>query len=159
MSDIKIKGLTDEDFLNYKKPSMFVAFPHCTFKCEKECGIRCCQNSALATAPEISVDPKALAKRYVENRITSAIVIGGLEPLDDWEQLKDLMSAIRELTQDDIVVYTGYREDEVAGRVEELSKYRNVIVKFGRFRPNQKPHHDEVLGVDLASDGQYAKRL
>ena len=32
-----------------------------------------------------------------------------------------------------------------------------VIVKYGRFRPNQEPHYDEVLGIKLASINQYAK--
>ena len=34
-----------EDFTNYKKPSMYIAFPSCTFKCEGECGQKICQNS------------------------------------------------------------------------------------------------------------------
>ena len=36
---MKLKGLIDEDFVNYKDPSLFLIFPFCTFKCEKECGI------------------------------------------------------------------------------------------------------------------------
>ena len=44
---IKIRGLVDEDFVNYKKPAMFIAFPYCTFKCDKECGYSVCQNSSL----------------------------------------------------------------------------------------------------------------
>jgi hypothetical protein len=37
--------------------------------------------------------------------------------------------------------------------------FKNIIIKFGRFVPN-KPHHiDEVLGIELASDNQYAKRI
>ena len=45
-----IKELRDEDFTNYKLPSMVVGFPSCTFKCEKECpGCKgMCQNSSLA---------------------------------------------------------------------------------------------------------------
>ena len=35
---MRIKFLVDEDFVNYKKPSMFIGFPSCTWKCEKECG-------------------------------------------------------------------------------------------------------------------------
>jgi hypothetical protein len=35
----------------------------------------------------------------------------------------------------------------------------NIIVKFGRYRPNQEPHFDKVLGVELASDNQYAKEF
>ena len=37
-------------------------------------------------------------------------------------------------------------------------QYDNIVVKFGRFRPNQDPHYDNVLGVKLASNNQYAKK-
>ena len=37
--------------------------------------------------------------------------------------------------------------------------YSNIIIKFGRFIPNREPHFDEVLGVNLASNNQYAKRI
>jgi len=40
-----------------------------------------------------------------------------------------------------------------------LSQYKNVIIKFGRFIPNQEPHYDEILGVNLASNNQYARRI
>jgi len=42
---------------------------------------------------------------------------------------------------------------------EVIEEFDNIIVKFGRFRPNQKPHFDEVLGVNLASDNQYAEKI
>lgn len=38
-------------------------------------------------------------------------------------------------------------------------KWKNIIVKFGRFIPNQHPHYDEVLGINLASDNQYAEKI
>ena len=50
-----LKGLIDEDFINYKKPSMVLEFPYCTFKCDKECGRQVCQNSDLASAPNIEI--------------------------------------------------------------------------------------------------------
>ena len=64
---------------------------------------------------------------------------------------------------DDIVIYTGYEEDNdiVQKCLKIIWKYidvKNIIVKYGRFIPDQKPHYDEVLGVNLASDNQYAKR-
>lgn len=34
-----VKEIIIEDFLQYKKPVMFILMPKCTFKCEKECGI------------------------------------------------------------------------------------------------------------------------
>ena len=40
-----------------------------------------------------------------------------------------------------------------------LKKYKNIIVKFGRFIPNQEKQYDEVLGVYLASNNQYGEKL
>ena len=77
-----IKGLIDEDFINYKLCNMFILFPHCTFKCEKECGIKCCQNSPLAKAPAIEIEIDKIVNRYLSNPISKSIVFGGLEPFD-----------------------------------------------------------------------------
>lgn len=79
---MKIKGIIDEDFLNYKKPSMYIAFPKCTFKCDKENKCQLCQNSDLVKKPDIEISVKNLVKRYLENPITKAIVCCGLEPID-----------------------------------------------------------------------------
>lgn len=156
---MKIRGLTDEDFVNYKKPSMFIAFPTCSFKCEKECGVRCCQNSPLAAEKEIEIDSKTLAARYLDNPITSAVVCGGLEPFDSFVDLCSLINTIREFTDDDIVVYTGYKPDEIKPEIALLRGQENIIVKYGRYIPGQKSHFDPVLGVMLASDNQFAERI
>ena len=50
-----VKNILDEDFVNYKKPSMLIAFPSCSFKCERDCGKRVCQNSTLAVSPSHNV--------------------------------------------------------------------------------------------------------
>ncbi len=154
-----IKEIRDEDFTNYKKPCMFIGFPSCSWKCEKECGMRVCQNSALAEAQNISIDIEKLVNRYLSNPITKAIVCGGLEPFDSWNDLKNLVSLLRTQTMDDIVIYTGYREEEIKNKLRYFRSYRNIVVKFGRFVPNQQKHYDEVLGVELASDNQYARRI
>ena len=59
---------------------------------------------------------------------------------------------------DDFVIYTGYYEDEI-GDLDNYKKYGNIIFKFGRFKPNQEKHWDEVLGVYLISDNQYGKKV
>ena len=51
------------------------------------------------------------------------------------------------------------KEEEIKNQLQYLRAYRNIIVKFGRFVPNQQSHYDETLGVYLASDNQYAKRI
>lgn len=154
-----IKGIIDEDFINYKKPAMFIAFPQCSFKCEKECGIRCCQNSDLALSAGIEVSAVALTERYINNHISESIVIGGLEPFDTFDYLVELVDTLRLRTQDDIVIYTGYNEDEVSDKLPRLTKHRNIIIKFGRFVPNDTKRYDEVLGIYLASQNQHAIKL
>lgn len=154
-----IKQLIDEDFTNYKKPSMFIGFPSCNWKCEKECGMRVCQNSTLAESSDIEVDIDGLLDRYTNNPITKSIVCGGLEPFNSWKDLMDLIIKFRLRTDDDIVIYTGYKEDEIGFMINWLSDFPNIVIKFGRFVPNQQPHYDEVLGINLASDNQYARRI
>ena len=155
-----IKGLIDEDFINYKKPCMVIEFPFCTFKCEKECGMRVCQNSALATAKNIHLQVDNLITRYLLNNITSAICFQGLEPLDSWEDVQEFIRKIRKIynCNDDIVIYTGYYKNEIKDKIEWLSQYDNIIIKYGRYIPNQTPHYDKILGVNLASDNQYAEK-
>ena len=152
---MKIKGLITEDFVNYKKASMTIIFPYCTFKCGKDY----CQNSSLAKTPIIEISIDNLVNMYTNNPITEAIVMQGLEPFDSWSDLKKFVKKIREYNNDDIVIYTGYNKDEVIEYVKELSVYPNIIVKFGRYIPNQEKHYDDVLGVHLASNNQYAERI
>ena len=154
-----VKGVIDEDFVNYKVPSMSVVCPYCTFKCDKECGMSVCQNSSLAKADVIDVSIDTLVKRYLRNPITKAIVLNGLEPFDSFEDVFKFIERIREFRKDDIVIYTGYNENEVADYVNRLKNFGNIIIKFGRFVPNNQSHFDDVLGVYLASDNQYAKKI
>lgn len=154
-----VKEIRDEDFTNYKKPSMFIGFSKCTWKCEKECGMRVCQNSTLAETKGVDMEIDRLVDRYINNPITKAVVCGGLEPFDTWKDLKELMIKLRFKTNDDIVIYTGYKEEEIMRSIEWLSQFPNIIIKFGRFIPNQQSHYDDVLGVNLASNNQYARRI
>ena len=164
-----LKGIIDEDFLNYKKPSMYIATPKCSFKCDKECGRAVCQNSSLAHEPTIDITLEGLIGRYLYNPITKAIIISGMEPFDTPEIIYDIVRALRDGdVMDDIVIYTGYTEYELtlddSGRQENatynwLKHYPNIYIKFGRYVPDQEPHYDEVLGVMLASDNQYGKKV
>ena len=154
-----IKKLQDEDFVNYKKPSMFVAFPSCTFKCERECGQKMCQNSALVQSPNIDIKVSELVNRYLSNPITSAIVCGGLEPMDSFEDLWRLIFYLRTKgCNDDVVIFTGYYKNEIPKEyLKRINTVSNIIIKWGRYIPNQQPHYDPILGIKLASDNQYAE--
>ena len=153
---MKIKGLISEDFVNYKKPAMTIMFPHCNgFKC----GAEYCQNSPLSKAEDIEMDISNIVIRYLNNPITESVVMQGLEPFDSWDDLIGLVGCLRHSTDDDIVIYTGYYKEEIADKIALLSKYKNIIIKYGRYIPDQKKHYDEVLGVYLASENQYAERI
>lgn len=159
---MRIKQLIDEDFVNYKYPSMFIGTSYCTWKCCKEqnIDISVCQNSALAESPIINVCNEDIIRRYRNNPITKSFVIGGLEPMMQFDELLSLIKKVRGSgIDDDIVIYTGYYENEIAYETNILKKYKNIIMKFGRYMPNYNKHFDDVLGVYLASDNQYAKKI
>lgn len=156
-----VKDILDEDFVNYKKPSMMIAFPYCSFKCDKECGMAVCQNSPLINEPNIDISYDDICKRYLNNPITKSIVFQGLEPIDSISDVINLIMwfRIKYNCLDDIVIYTGFNKDEIDWVIDKLKWMDNIIIKYGRYIPDQEPHYDEVLGVNLASDNQYAERL
>lgn len=180
---MKIKGIIDEDFINYKIPSMYIATATCTFKCDKEYGNKICQNCDLVKQSDIDISDDTIVERYKANPISKAIVFGGLEPIDQFVQLVSLISKFRiSEIQDDIVIYTGFNKNELENAkwdsylvdpdgveqywrstnlncIEVLQKFENIVIKYGRYIPNQQPHFDNVLGLYLASDNQYAERI
>ena len=156
---MKIKGIIDEDFINYKKPSMFILFNRCSFKCDKECGRAICQNSELAKEKDIEISINKIINRYINNPITKSIVCGGLEPLDSWDDLQCLIINLRYFSNDDIVIYTGYNETELPkDKIDFFELYAPIIVKYGRYIPNEDSYFNEELGVKLAGKNQYTVR-
>lgn len=159
---MKILGIIDEDFVNYKKASMVIEFPYCSLKCDIEYGQPICQNSPLLLEPVIDVSCEKIIERYINNPITEAVICQGMEPLDSIGELLNFLIWLRNqyYCNDDVVIYTGYNKEEIADWVFEcLRIHSNIIIKYGRYIPNQKPHYDPVLGVNLASDNQYAEKI
>lgn len=156
---IRLKGVVMEDFVNYKSSSMFLITSYCDWKCCKEANIdiSVCQNQALVHQPTKKYSYESLYKAYINNPITKAICIGGLEPFQQFDELFRLIGYFRANgCNDTFVIYTGYYPDELP-ELHTLKMYSNIIVKFGRYKPNNQPHYDDVLGVMLISDNQYAE--
>ena len=156
---MQLKGIIDTDTVNYKKISMVLEFPRCDFKCDKECGRKVCQNSDLAAAPNIDINIDEVIASYMNNPMTEAVVCQGLDPMDSLVDLFDFITAFRKISNDDIVIYTGYNKCEIPHIVKSLASYSNIIIKFGRFVPDDQYHYDDVLGINLASMNQYAERI
>ena len=76
-----------------------------------------CQNTALVNAQNIEVSYTDIIKRYLDNPLTSAIVCGGLEPMDSKEDLLELISELRLFYDDPVIIYTGYYKDEIIDKI------------------------------------------
>lgn len=136
---------------------MVIEFPYCSFKCDKECGQQVCQNSALTKAQNITISIDKIITRYINNPITKAIVCQGLEPFDSKDDLYVFLDRFRRQSSDPVIIYTGYTKEELQSELHILESFGNIIIKFGRFIPNQLSHFDDILGVQLASPNQYAE--
>lgn len=158
-----VKGIKEEDFTNYKVPSMFISTCYCNFKCctEADMDVGVCQNAPLSNAPIISISDDVICTHYVMNPITKAVVFGGMEPFEQFQALVMFIDMLRGefKCDDDIVIYTGFNKDEIADHVRILKEFKNIVIKYGRFIPNAPHRYDDVLGIELASDNQYAERI
>lgn len=157
---MRIKGIVAEDFVNYKSPAIFINTSFCDFKCcrEQHLDTGVCQNAPLAQAPTQDVPDTVIYEKFASNPITKAVVIGGMEPLLQMDEVESLLSLFREKgDHSPFVIYTGYYPEEVPEHLARLRRYGNVIAKFGRYIPGRPSRYDEVLGVTLSSDNQFGK--
>lgn len=155
-----IKQVNTYDLVQYKEPSVVISFCKCNWKCCREAGISdsVCQNSQIAQMKDIETSPEELYNLYRESLFSKCIVCSGLEPMLQFEELYSLIKYFREHgCNDPFVIYTGYNKNELHWELDQLRAFRNIIVKFGRYVPGQKKHFDKVLGVELASNNQYAE--
>ena len=156
---MKVKEIIFEDFVNYKRPCMFIGTCRCDWKCCIENANCKCQNAGISRYPDIIVEDERIIKLYLDNPITHAVVFGGLEPLLQFEEVIEFIRKFRKCSNDDVVIYTGYFPEEIEKEVNLLKIFPNIVMKFGRFRPDESPHFDEVLGVDLPNREQFGMKI
>lgn len=152
-----IKGIIDCDLVNYKEPCLTIETSKCNFKCDKECGMSVCQNSSLASAPTFNCPIETIIDYFDANPVTQAICFQGLEPFDTFEDLLSFIQVFRVSHSQPIIIYTGYTQQELKEFLKILKQYKNIIIKFGRFVPNDNSIYDKILGVNLSSSNQYAE--
>ena len=159
---MKLVNLIEEDFVNYRKPGMFLGFPNCSGKCNLEAGKIVCQNAELCNAPLIDISLPEIIDRFEKNPISEVLIFGGLEPFDSFDDMLALILLFRKryfARTYTIIIYTGYYPHEIKEQlytIKKLSLSNGIIIKFGRYIPGDEPHLDPYLGVNLASNNQYA---
>ena len=158
---MKLKGIIDYDCTNYKEPVLTLEFPYCDFKCDKLNGCQVCQNSSLVKEPTIEISLKTIWELYKQNPLTKGFCLQGLEPLDSIDDVLNFIKYIRgnNFCNDPIIIYTGYDKEEVTKFIYQITNFDNIIIKWGRFIKGQNLHYDRILGVNLASDNQYAEKI
>lgn len=159
---MRVRGIVEEDFSNYKDPSMFIISCFCDFKCCTESGmdIGVCQNAPLVKSKILDIPDEIIYNRFSNNPITKAVVIGGLEPFAQIDEVESLLRKFRQQgNYSPFVIYTGYYPDEIKRQMELIGRHKNVVIKFGRYKPGEEAHFDKVLGVNLMSHNQYAVKI
>ena len=94
---IHLKGVVMEDFVNYAKPSLFLITCKCDWKCchEANIPITVCQNEPVVRQATKEFLISSIYKAYIDNEITKAVVIGGLEPILQFEEVLSLLDYFR----------------------------------------------------------------
>lgn len=178
---MKLINLIEEDFTNYKKPGMFLGFPFCSGKCNPKDALPICQNQQLHCAKLIDISAEEIITHYYNNPIPRCLIFGGLEPFDTFDDMVEVIDALHNcdsflpygikktntggydtVHDSEVIIYTGYYPWEIEKQLYKLAEhdpYENILIKFGRYLPSYKPHHDRNLGVDLASDNQFSLYL
>lgn len=158
---IRAISISDEVFQDYRKVSMFISCIQCDGKCWRELNLppETCQNHNMNSTDWKEYRVQDIIGRYRKNELTQAIIFGGLEPMLQFPEILKFIKELRKVCEDDIVIYTGYRKDEITPQIDLLSEYNNIIIKFGRYNPSIPSRFDETLGVTLISGNQYAERI
>ena len=158
---ITVFDINETDFVNFKEATfMIYSGVTCTFKCDKENNCQVCQNWGLTKEKTITTSIASIIERFDKQSISKAIAFQGLEPLDNLKQLLWFIYNFRQTHDNIVIIWTGYTEEECSDLIyliKEKMNWKNIIVKFGRFRYGEDAHYDPILGVKLASSNQYAK--
>ena len=158
---MRLKFIKRDDFVNYKKCSMFLGTTSCDWKCYKENNLPCstCQNYPWSNNPIKEFKNQDIINMFLNDELEEAVVFGGLEPFLQFQELVSFITDFRKVSNDDIVIYTGYYPSELEKETKILKQFKNIIIKFGRYIPNRKSRYDDVLGVTLISDNQFTEKI
>lgn len=120
-----------------------------------------CQNCLISNQKNIFISIHDIIQKYIRNNLSNAIIFGGFENFDEFEQMYWFINIFRNIynINDDIIIYTGYYPNEIEEQINKLKQFENIFIKFGRYIQNSNQKYDEILGIYLASDNQYTIKI
>lgn len=165
--DVKFGNIAD-----YKKTSLYIAFPFCSGKCGNKC-----QNRVFWQQKDkrnndihlINYSEDEIVSYYNKLKTHESVVMGGLEPLDSLEDVINLCNKLLENDKPvDIIIYTGYTKEEFL-KIEPkfYDVFKNlkpnatncIIFKLGRYDLSQDVEYfNYTLGAKLATSNQFTRK-
>jgi len=146
---MKLKNIIREDYLNYKKCSLYLAFSQCKLYCED------CFNFGLRDQENIIISAKTIIDWHSSNLFEEAIICSGLNPFDSFEDLEELVrECYKENYSCDLIIFTGYEKKDIEDKIYTLTKIKHsdqkIIIKYGRYDKYQvESIYDDNLGIYL----------
>jgi len=147
----------EEAFGDFCTIGMLIAVPRCTTKCWERQGLpsSICQNDHLKEAATLDISDYKLIHRYFDNPNTECIIFSGLDAYDSKEEIVSFIKKFREVTSDDVVIYTGRPMGEIDDFIKDLNNFTDIYIKTGIYIPNAESVTDKLTGVKLISKNQY----
>ncbi len=144
-----IQNIIHNESMSYKWPIMRIELPD-----SESVNLHIDEISAVVADGDI-------IKSYLFNEFTEAIYIVG-DLITQFPEIFNFIAKLRNdfYCDDDVIVFTEYRETELNSVLDALRMFRNIIVVF-EDRSAIKyslAHYDDILGVYIP-DNQYARRI
>jgi len=140
---------------------MLIACIECDWKCLKEqcLSLGICQNSHINKIQTQESNIPDLIKRFNDNLLSECVIFAGLEPILQFDEVCSFIKEFRKTNNDDVVIYTGYYPEEIIDKIEILKKFKNIILKFGRYRNDLPKTKDDILKIEIVSNNQWAEKI
>lgn len=149
---IKLHGIK-ETYNDYRKVGLLLASPYCINNCEE------CQNKHLKECVPKTHNISDIIGEFKHNKFIKALIFGGLDCFDSFDETLKLIIEFRKYFDYDIVLYTGKRKEQLLQEITILKTIQNIFIKFGEYNKSLPPKYDKIGGITLASSNQYFEQI
>lgn len=143
---ILIKGIFHERTEDAPFIGALICANNCNFNCND------CINQDLKYSTGYYMEDTEIIKEVLSNIFNKGIILSGLEwTLQSAEMLKLIDLALDNNLE--VILYTGMIKEDFFNKFPQL-KYKNILIKFGKFNKELYVENYKVYGIKLASSNQ-----